>query len=442
MNLLRRWWWPLFAFLYPLVVWPSAFPLEGVVRAKLFFTLLALLGGLFLELSAHPGLHLRDLGRAPRFLRQHPPLLLALLLGFWMTLSTALSPQPEVALTGSLVHGGDSLVWGLLMLGVFALAYLRALSDPELGGRLAHGVLAGALVLLAMALVEVLIGRGIYYRAEPWGLPVATFPGKGHLAAYFVLGFGVASGLWIWTGRRVYAFLALLLAFGLGLTFNRAGLLALGVVFLLSLRLRPRLALALALAGALGVLSGWELVRLANPAGVREVASGHTFFTRLYYWKAALGGIAARPLWGWGGGVFENYWPNYLSHSELEHFVEQEWGYDGLSSVLVLPPLSPLFLFDKAPEPFVVRSLLFRAHNALLEVGVKWGTIGLWLFLMLWGPAFLPLRTNAFFQIGLWAVGVYLLFWFIIPEYEGVLWLILAAMKANGNPPSPTGGIP
>lgn len=126
MNFLRRWWWPLFTFLYPLVVWPFGASHAGVVLAKHYFTLLFLLGGLFLELTAHPQVHLAHLRHLPRFLRAHPPLVLALFLALWMGLATALSPEPQVALTGSVVDYSDGLVWGLMMVGVFALGYLRS----------------------------------------------------------------------------------------------------------------------------------------------------------------------------------------------------------------------------------------------------------------------------------------------------------------------------
>lgn len=44
MDFLHRFWWPLFAFLYPLVVWPFGASHTGVVLAKHYFTLLFLLG--------------------------------------------------------------------------------------------------------------------------------------------------------------------------------------------------------------------------------------------------------------------------------------------------------------------------------------------------------------------------------------------------------------
>lgn len=427
MQLVRQWFWPVFALLYPFVVWPFAPSLEGVVRAKHLFVLAALLLGLFLELSAHPHLHLRDAARIPAFLRRHPPLVLALLLAFWMGLSTAFSPQPEVALTGSLAHGGDGLIWSLMMVGVFILGYLRALSDPGLGERVAWAIVAGASLLALGAAVEVFTQRGLYYPASPGSLPLVTFPGKGHLAAYFVLGFGVAAGLYL-QGRGRSGPLLLLLAlsaFALGLTYNRAGLGAIALAGLLVLWKVPRKGLWVLLLAALGVASGWKAVALANPGGGREVASAHTFFTRLYYWKAALRGIAERPLLGWGGGVFEFYWPQFLSEQELTDFLREEWGYrDVIERVLILPPQSPIFFLRNGEGRSYLRIDLFRSHNFMLEYALKWGVIGLSAFLVLAIYAFWRVSWES--RLGIMALTLYLLFWFPIAETETILFLLLA----------------
>lgn len=294
MNPLRRWWWPLFAFLYPLVVCPFGASHAGVVLAKHYFIFLFLLGGLFLELTAHPQVHFAHLRHLPRFLRSHPPLLLALFLALWMGLATVLSPEPQVALTGSVVDYSDGLVWGLLMVGVFVLGYVRSLFDPELGQKVALGVLGGAGVLALGALAEVALHRGLYYPADPGNLPMVTFPGRGHLAGYFALGFGVAAGFFAQRRSIASGALLLLMAVALGLTFNRAGILALLGVGLAAVLWRQQAGVWVLVLGLLGLGLGWGTVRLLNPQGERaELASWRTLLTRLYYWKAA-----GRPPWG------------------------------------------------------------------------------------------------------------------------------------------------
>lgn len=440
MNLLRRWWWPLFAFLYPIVVWPFGASHAGVVLAKHYFTLLFLLGGLFLELTAHPQVHFAHLRHLPRFLRSHPPLLLALFLALWMGLVTALSPEPQVALTGSVVDYSDGLVWGLLMVGVFALGYLRSLFDPELGQRVALGVLGGGGVLALGALAEVALHRGLYYPTDPGNLPMVTFPGKGHLAGYFALGFGVAAGFFAQRRNIAYGVLLLLLAVALGLTFNRAGILALFGVGVAVLLWRRQAGVWVLVLGLLGVGLGWGAVRLLNPQGERaELTSGHTFLTRLYYWKAALGGIAARPLFGWGGGVFEHRWPaylshDYLSHEQMERFLQEEFGKKTLLGVSNAPGGDPMFLIrrtDGMLEQF--RIYLFRAHNGLLEYGLKWGLPWLAVYVLVLFICLRQLPEAYPVALGLLGAWMFFMLWFPIPAEEGVIWLLLGLIKNPGD---------
>ncbi|WP_038068613.1 O-antigen ligase family protein [Thermus scotoductus] len=281
------------------------------------------------------------------------------------------------------------------------------------------------------ALAEVALQRGLYYSTGPGNLPMVTFPGKGHLAGYFALGFGVAAGFFARRQSTAYGVLLLLLAVALGLTFNRAGILALfgvGVAVLLWRRQPGVWVLAL---GLLGVGLGWGTVRLLNPQGERaELTSGHTLLTRLYYWKAALGGIAARPLWGWGGGVFEHRWPRYLDKASLESFLREEFGYPGarLERVGNAPHGDPVFILKRSDGKLVaLRIYSFRAHNQFLEGGLKWGLVGLALYGTLLFLALRNLPALSPRALGLLGLHVFLLLWFAIPEGEGAMWALWGA---------------
>lgn len=427
--MILRYFWPTFAFLYPFVVWPPMPSHAGVVLAKQAFVFSVFLLGVLLEMRAHPEVGLRDLRRLPHALRNPP---LALLLGFGLTmlLAALFSPERAVALTGSVSDYSDGLFFSLAMLGVALLVYLRTREDRKTLERVAWGLVLGGGLLALLALGEVLLGRGFFYaRVAPADLPTVTFPQKGHLAGYFVLVAGAALGL-----RNPWAlFLA---ALGVGLAFNRAGLLALGVLALFALWRAPRYGLVALLALALGVGAGMGTVRLTAqgplPGGgaVREVANPSTLFSRLYYWKAALGGIAARPLLGWGGGVFEHRWPAFLSQYELESFLRMEFGRKEahLLTMANAPGADPVFLL-RYPDGSLnaLRVYGFRAHNQFLEVGLKWGLLGLALYL---GLLFLGLRGLFALSPGATALlGVHLFFllWFAIPEGEGALWALWGA---------------
>jgi hypothetical protein len=279
--MILRYLWPVFAFLYPFIVWPFAPHRPYVVLVKGGFVLLFVLLGALLEMLAHPKARLGHLLGLPRRIQEQPALGLLLVLALVMVLSAFLSPEREVALTGSTTNGADSLYWGLLMLGVALLVYLRSREDPETLRRVARGLVLGGSLLGLLAVLEVLLGRGLF-SVSPGALPMVTFPQKGHLSGYFVLTAGVALGL-----RNPWGLF--LGALGVGLAFNRAGLLALALLALLAFLRAPRYGLLTLFLLALGVGVGMRVVRLSaqGPLGgggaVREVIDPQTLFARLFY---------------------------------------------------------------------------------------------------------------------------------------------------------------
>jgi hypothetical protein len=128
--MILRYLWPVFAFLYPFAVLPSAPHRPDVVLLKVGFVLLFFLLGAFLEMLAHPKARLGHLLRLPRHLREQPALGLLLALALVMVLAALFSPEREVALSGSTSDYADSLYWGLLMVGVALLVYLRYPRGP------------------------------------------------------------------------------------------------------------------------------------------------------------------------------------------------------------------------------------------------------------------------------------------------------------------------
>jgi O-antigen ligase len=434
-SMILRYLWPVFAFLYPFAVLPSAPHRHEVVLLKVGFVLLFFLLGAFLEMLAHPKARLGHLLGLPRRIQEQPALGLLLVLALVMVLSAFLSPEREVALTGSTTDGADSLYWGLLMLGVALLVYLRSREDPETLRRVARGLVLGGSLLALLAVLEVLLGRGLFYPVSPGALPMVTFPQKGHLSGYFVLTAGVALGL-----RNPWGLF--LGALGVGLAFNRAGLLALALLALLALFRAPRYGLLTLFLLALGVGVGMGLVRLSaqgpleGGGTVRQVVNPQTFFTRLNYWKAALGGIARRPLLGWGGGVFEHRWPQYLSREELEAFLQSEFGYPEarLLDLANAPGGDPVFVL-RGPDGHrtVLRIRSFRAHNGFLEVALKWGLLGLALYLSLLLLALRGLPALNPGATGLLALHAFFLFWFAIPEGEGAMWALWGAALGAGS---------
>ncbi len=427
--------WPVFALLYPFIVWPFAPHRPDVVLVKGGFVILFVLLGALLEMLAHPKARLGHLLGLPRRIQEQPALGLLLALALVMVLAALFSPEREVALSGSTSDYADSLYWGLLMVGVALLVYLRTREDPDTLRRVAVGLVLGGSLLALLALLEVLLGRGLFYPVSPGALPMVTFPQKGHLSGYFVLTAGVALGL-----RNPWGLF--LGALGVGLAFNRAGLLALALLALLALFRAPRYGLLTLFLLALGVGAGMGVVRLSaqgllgGGGAVREVADPQTLFARLFYWKAALGGIADRPLLGWGGGVFEHRWPQYLSRKELEAFLQSEFGYPEarLLDLANAPGGDPVFVL-RGPDGHltVLRIFSFRAHNGFLEVALKWGLLGLALYLSLLLLALRGLPALNPGATGLLALHAFFLLWFAIPEGEGAMWALWGAALGAGS---------
>jgi len=97
-SMILRYLWPVFAFLYPFAVLPSAPHRHDVVLLKVGFVLLFFLLGALLEMLAHPKARLGHLLGLPRRIQEQPALGLLLVLALVMVLSAFLSPEREVAL--------------------------------------------------------------------------------------------------------------------------------------------------------------------------------------------------------------------------------------------------------------------------------------------------------------------------------------------------------
>jgi O-antigen ligase len=434
------WWWAIFAFLYPFVVWPGHPAHASVVQAKQYFTLFFVLIGGVLELAvwrkSPSPLRLREA------LPAHPPVILWGLLFLWQALATAFSPDFDVALTGSLYDYADGFVWEALLGGVFLLAYRRFLLDPEAARRATWGFVAGSALLALLALAEVFTGRGVYYTTVgPGNLPVVTFPGKGHLAGYFVLAFGAAVGLLVeesalrpasLKARVLLPALTFINSFISAFTLKRAGVLALAGIIAATLLYRKRLGFFVLFLTLLGIGLGWTLVGSYRVEGKRELGSPATLHTRFYYWEVALKGIAERPFWGWGGGVFEHYWPKFLSEEHLEAFMRGEMAWEGkLVEVYTFPGSQPFFLLDQGGGRATLAMVDgFRAHNQFLEVALKWGIPALAFYLFLLGEALRGLRFLRPEALGLFGLHLFFLFWFSLPVHEGPMWLLIAGAVA------------
>lgn len=424
LTLLRAWWWPAYALVYPLA-WPIGFSPTRANQylSHLLVLLVFIVGGLLLELLAHPGLRLTDLRHLGRTLRAHPAVAVATLYGAWALIAAAFAPDPAIAFAGNPTELSDGAYWAALLALSFCLIYIRAANDPSQFRRAAWAlVLAGGILALVGA-VEVWLGHGLLYNVGGADVPQSFFPQKGHLSGMLVISIGAAIGL---MPRLPLVILGI--AAVVGATVNRAALLGLIAIAVRSIWL-PRRALAWAVVALVGFGAGWGLVQLRQGEAAKNITNAGSSVSRSYIWRAAVRGIAARPVFGWGG-TFYDHWYQYLSKQETAEYLKAEYG------LTILGQKDNVFQIKRSDG--TIDSFWFsfwKAHNQFLDEGLLRGVPGVLLFLSLWVLAFRRTAPQvAPFQLALVGYATFLLVWFAAPEGEGVLWACLGLGCAGVTP--------
>lgn len=437
MQTLRNWWWPVFVFVYPLLVWPGRPELGAAFIVHAYFTVAFIAIGLVLEFL-EPDWRSLSLRRAlTGALRRHPPVVLAVVFGAWVVATSFFALDVPIALTGSLVGLGDGAMWMIAMVAVFVLVYVRTLHTPRVGRLIAFAVVASGLVLTAGALLEVLLRHGLAFNLPVTDLPMVSFPQKGHLSGMIALAGGVAVGL-------APAVVVSLLGLGIGLCLNRTAAFALLIGTLTPLLRGRRFRRATAITAVLvlaGVAVGIVVSKKLTDS-TKVVDSAHTLESRTFYYRSAIRGIASRPILGWGGGNFEFAWPSFLSADELNRFGQMEWGFQEVFSAKVSrsgPPV--LSIRDRTGKLAFSVVRTFKAHDQVLEAALMWGIPGALLYLSLFALGLRGVRRGEPLAIGILVYGVFTLLWFVIPQTQGLLWVMLAAsialQRATSQSPDP-----
>ncbi len=421
---LRHWWWPGFAFVYPLLWAPWSNGRLAAYTVHITFALAALVGALGLAWYAHRRVPLREVARRLRGLLVRPPVVLVLAFVGWTWVSALASPDPGFALTGSMTELSNGAYEFLLFSVIFIMVYAQAKAEALVARRIGWAVVASGAVLAILAIVEV-----VTHHAE--NLPMVAFPQKGHLAGMLAL----AAGITIGTGS---GWLAFLIAVGIGLTVNRSAAAAILPVVLL---VRPRRAIRIGVTLVvilLGVGSGIWVVRHSQLGVAKTVVSSSTLVSRSYLYLASLRGIAARPILGWGGGVFELHWTDFLSLSELSRFAKDEFGIGPVLKVLHSAGGYPVLVVQEAvgsdgatTKVGFASMAAWHSHNQFLEIGLQTGLVGLLLYVVLFGLGVRGVWRGNPLGLGLLAYFIFLQFWFVIPETRGVLWVVWAAAIAS-----------
>ncbi|MER3536190.1 MAG: hypothetical protein C4301_01465 [Thermus sp.] len=434
------------ALLYPFVLWPGRFgaawvnPEEVWIFPKVVFLLLVGVLGMV---------------EGRRALTTPFGLLMALYLGLVLLSSfrPLLTDDPTYTLLG-----GEGRMDGLLYqigLVLFALLAFRVFQKEPRGFRAFSYVLLGSTAFQSLLLLLQRLGLepiGPLLRGLPYEAPVGTVGNPGMAAGLLLPGLLLGLGLWLERSaprrghlkdRFSFLFFPLtaLMALGLGVTLNRAGLLGLTVA--LGLWLLRQRSLHLALTGALSVLLALSAPTLIpdRQGFSKEFSNPTTGFTRLLIWKLAWEGIRSTPGQPLLGGGPDAFRVALLTRIPFERLLEEyrlEYGWPKGAKAKEIKPLwtsqdplrsrAWLVLFGNwrdertGKQAKILRVYLDKAHNLFLDRWLSYGLFAalVWVYLYLggalkaWGDT--PLRQAL--ATGLIGLFVYYLFWFPVPQVE------------------------
>ncbi len=423
---LHHWWWPVYVFVCPWIFWWGARSAGEALEFTYYLQALALIvflvGGLLLELMCYPNFHLRDTIYLPLLFLRHPTVALPATFGLWAVVAAAFSPSPIVAFMGSLYGSGDGAAWALGLSVIFMLVYAQGLRDSRLPSRIFTALLVSGFLLAGLAIIEVL--RDKAFQPHALSAPMASFGGPGHLAGMLTLVAAVALALW-YRNNRLALLTALPLTLAIGLTNRRAVLIGLSLALFAGWRTPYRFLIAIGIV-ALGLGVGfWGAAK--EPKLIRDLGDQTTFSTRVQLWKAALGGVLARPITGWGAGQFDEVWPRYLSNGDLQTYMGLEYGIKEVLNISYTPSGPPAFLIrNKEGEVRAFFLIPWKSHNQLLEVGLLRGAVGLAIYLLLLVMLVRPAWQGNPASVGILAYLGFTMLWFVPTQVEGVMWVLWA----------------
>ena len=430
MKFLLKWWWPSYALMFPMILLPSAstgFASDFTFRFLL--NLVAIFGGFFLELLAHPSAKLSDVRAIPKFLRNHPAVILALLYGTWVFASGFFSSNPERALTGSsnsmtlLPIGAGGSIWEISFVFVFILIYLRLLNDVQVRDLVLKSILLSCSIISVLAIAETIIKHSIFTGTSnvEGQLPYVTFPGRGHLAGFLCIGLGLTN--YFLNKNKFYQFPAYLICYAIGATQNRSALVALITILIVlmfsKINIRFWVAALSLTAFGMGFLLSQEI--LYKDQNIVFRTQGDLSSGRSILWKSAVNGIIEKPIFGWGGEIFQNHWADYLTKEDLTTFFKlSDYGggyYRHIGS---------LFILKDKNQKLIYRSISsWYSHNSFLDKSLNYGIFGslLYLIILIYASR-MSWKTG--FAMGTISYQIFLLAWYPIEAAHGSYWSLLA----------------
>jgi O-antigen ligase len=322
----------------------------------------------------------------------------ALGIGFatWAVLSTALSPDPLMAVWGEWLWG-TGLVFALALVGMWGIGALAGSRGAQL---IENGLVLAAVINAVLALVETLfdltsidLGPFAGRAVGLWGNPV-------WLGGFLVGALWIVCARFEHHRRAGWAAIVVVIAGGVQVSGSRSALAVTALIGLVVLvRNKPRVGLRILAWILVGLALGFACTAVANRPAATSRATGDAAggtAARLESWRGAAHAVARRPLVGEGPGRYE----------------------------AAAGPYRTLKLArDRGPE-----RLFLDAHNFVVEYATTMGIPGLLLLLAfivvaLWRAG--PLSAMGGFALAVLAVHL------LEPQNPGLTPLVFLALGAG-----------
>jgi hypothetical protein len=439
LEFLRKWWWPAFVFLYPLVFYPNwehnYTPSLGVAMRN-YLLHFFLVGGLIIEFALHSKSSLSDLKYFPRWAWNNKIIFLIILLGILIFMSSAISEYPAVAFGGLFYNsfGSSIIIFEFLICAI--LVYFRRQEDFKMDQRILTAFLSTGVITSIIAILEVIfkvaLMKKVFRLAD---IPSAAFNSTGYLAGYCAIIAVMFAYKYSKEGKKRDLVGFSLNIIAIGLTGNRSSLLGFFVasfLMLITSQVRIRAVLVNILAVLL-ILGSW-FVASKEQTGALNPARTETIKTRTEYTGVGLKGWLEKPWFGWGSNQL--YWWKYLDKTQIETTFRTEIlaeEYQGIGKLTYIPsmenpPEITEFIFDwdsaGKNKKLSTKMKFWTSHNYYVDFMVNWGIFASFAMFIIMIISASNLKNSAF-SLSVISMCIYLWFWYLGYELNALFWIIL-----------------
>jgi O-antigen ligase len=436
LKTIHSWWWSAYLVIFTCFILPI--PVLGndySFEVRVWASIVAFLGGLLLELMAHPNAKLSDVRHISVFLRNNPFFSLMLIFIGLSLISTIFSPSPLEAMTGksygdpNFFLGGDSYIFNLLVYLNSLLFYIFLLNNKNAKSNIFSTIFYIGIFVSIVCLFEAYFKIG-FLRFSPdleGQLPHFSFYGRGHLAGFLLLPLGIAL-FYLKTNKKFINYAPILLfILTIGITANRSALLAIMFAFFWLLYFYKKeyifiIVLSVPIYFLGNYTSSFTIINGGKDLVIRADSSGRSIL-----WKIAVKGIIDRPLLGWGISDLRNNFTNYVTKKEAEDLLQ------GLFSgeTYISTAGNIILTKNNKTKKSVFHTLtLLSIHNFILEIAYSRGILVLIIVLLIFGFIFIKNYKNVYF-LTILMYFIYLQTWYIIDTSQAITWFLISILGVN-----------